>query len=320
MIKQFDNLSSWRKDEVTIESHETCTINFRDTMPNVFIIQNANAATLRVGISNLPRSNAYEFSVDKNTTEVVGRPIGTNNLYILNDSSVKVKILVFSIEKDFDPQILKNMSVSVESGNLETSSVISGFAEGVTLPVTSPAIVDAITAINDLIGTSNNNQQDILSSLANLKGVHMAALNQRIEALIQETTYNAKTNSILTKLDALIAGQTQDPTGTAYDATLTVGQKVFDLANKTTYWDLSTDGITMKKINFIRCIAGTVKVYLNKQNGDSTWESNMIELQAGDSINDFVGEVTNLVLQGTTADSKADILYQYVTNPTTAEV
>lgn len=320
MIKQFNDLSSWRKDEVTIEAHETCTINFRDTMPNVFIIQNANAATLKVGISNLPRSNAYEFSVEKNTTEVVGRPIGTNNLYILNDSSVKVKILVFSIEKEFDPQILKNMSVSIDAGTIETSSVISGFADGVTLPVTSPAIVDAITALNALIVTSNNNQQDILSSLANFKGVHMAALNQRVEANVKESTYTTKSNSILTKLDALIAGQTQDPTGTAYDATLSVGQKVFDLASKTTYWDLSTDGITMKKINFIRCIAGTVKVYLNKQDGDSTWESNMIELQAGDSINDFVGEVTNLVLQGTTADAKADILYQYLTDPAATEV
>lgn len=311
MIKQFNNLSSWRKDEVTIEQHETFTINFRDTMPNVFIIQNANAANLRVGISNLPRSNSYEFSIDKNTTEVVGRPIGTNNIYILNDSSVKVKVLVFSIEKEFDPQILKNMTVSIEGATIESSSIIGGFAEGVTLPVTAPSILDELTVMAALMTANNNTSEDILSSLANFKGVHMAELNQRVEALVKETTYTTKSNSILTKLDALIAGQTQDPTGTAYDATLSTGQKVLDLANKTTYWDLTTDNITIKKINFIRCISGIVKVYINKIDGDSTWESNMIELQAGDSINDFVGEVTNLVLQGTTSDAKADILYQY---------
>lgn len=316
MIKQFDNLSSWRKDEITIEPHETATVNFRDTMPNVFIIQNANAAILRVGISNLPRSNAYEFSIDKNTTEVVGRPIGTNNLYVLNDSSINVKILVFSIEKDFDPQILKNMSVSIDAGTIESSSVISGFAEGVTLPVTAPTLLDALTTVQNLISDNNTGTQDILSSLTNFKGVHMAALNQCIKETLQETTFNSKIATLLTKLDALIAGQSQDPTGTAYDATLSVGQKVFDLASKTTYWDLTTDSMTIKKINFIRCISGTVKVYINKQENDSTWESNMIELQAGDSINDFVGEVTNLVLQGTTADAKADILYQYLTDAT----
>lgn len=316
MIQQFNNLSSWRKDEVTIDPHEIYTVNFRDTHPNVFIIQNANAATLRVGISNLPRSNSYEFSIDKNTTEVVGRPIGTNNLYILNDSSINVKILVFSIEKDFDPQILKNMSVSIDAGTIETSGVISGFAEGVTLPVTSPTILDELITVENLIFNNNTGTQDILSSLTNFKEVHMAALNQCIKETLQETTFNSKIATLLTKLDALIAGQSQDPTGTAYDATLSVGQKVFDLASKTTYWDLTADSMTIKKINFIRCISGTVKVYINKQENDSTWESNMIELQAGDSINDFVGEVTNLVLQGTTADAKADILYQYLTDAT----
>ena len=160
MIKQFDNLSSWRKDEITIEPHETATVNFRDTMPNVFIIQNANAAMLRVGISNLPRSNSYEFSVDKNTTEVVGRPIGTNNLYVLNDSSINVKILVFSIEKEFDPQILKNMSVSIDAGTIETSSVISGFADGVSLPVTAPTLLDALTVVQNLISENRPYAKD----------------------------------------------------------------------------------------------------------------------------------------------------------------
>ena len=322
MISQFKNLSSWRKDEITLEAYETYTLNFRDTMPNVFIIQNANNSILRIGISNLPRVDSYEFSIDKNTTEVVGRPIGTNNLYIYNSAGVKVKILVFSIEKEFDPQILKNMSVSVDAGTIETSSIISGFAEGVTLPITAPEILDAITSINSLITTGNGkddemiaNQEEILSSLVNLKGVHLASIVQAINNLVPETTYNTKTNSMLTKLDALIAGQVSDPSGTVYDATLTTGQKVFNLASNTTNWNLTSENITIKKINFIRCIAGTVKVYINKLESDTTWESNMIELQAGDSINDFVGEVTNLVLQGTTADAKADILYQYLTNP-----
>ena len=267
MISQFKNLSSWRKDEITLEAYETYTLNFRDTMPNVFIIQNANNSILRIGISNLPRVDSYEFSIDKNTTEVVGRPIGTNNLYIYNSAGVKVKILVFSIEKEFDPQILKNMSVSVDAGTIETSSIISGFAEGVTLPITAPEILDAITSINSLITTGNGkddemiaNQEEILSSLVNLKGVHLASIVQAINNLVPETTYNTKTNSMLTKLDALIAGQVSDPSGTAYDATLTTGQKVFNLASNTTNWNLTSENITIKKINFIRFISISLKV------------------------------------------------------------
>lgn len=181
MIKQFNDLSSWRKHDITIEPHELHTLNFKDTRPNIFVIVNSNESQLKIGISNLPRTDSYEFKVEYNTTETVGRPIGTNNLYILNDSSSKASIIVFSIEKEFDPQILKNLNVALNTESLETSSIISGFSEGITVPV-DPAL--------------KTNQEEILASLANMKSVHISNL---------QTSVTDKLTTVLTKLDSLIA-------------------------------------------------------------------------------------------------------------------
>lgn len=135
MLRQFPEISSWRKNDITIKPHEVYTLNFRDTLPNIFVINNPNLANLKIGISAIPRPDSYEFRVEYNTTETIGRPIGTNNLYILNDSSVAVKIVVFSDKQNFDPAILKNMNVSLEGYVIESATEISGFKEGLKLPV-----------------------------------------------------------------------------------------------------------------------------------------------------------------------------------------
>ena len=136
-ISQFTNISSWRKNDITIAPHEVFTLNFNqtNTNPNIFVINNPNQATLKIGISSIPREDSYEFKVEYNTNETMGRPIGSKNIYILNDSSITVKVTVFSIEKEFDPAILKNMNISLEGYTIESSSEISGFKEGIVLPI-----------------------------------------------------------------------------------------------------------------------------------------------------------------------------------------
>lgn len=213
MIKQFNNLSSWRKEEITIEPHELYTLNYRDTMPNIFVIVNPNECNLKVGITNLPRVDSYEFKVDYNSTETVGRPIGTHNLYILNDSSAKAKIIVFSIEKEFDPQILKNMNVSMEGYTLETAAVIQGFADGVSLPA----------------------DPELLDSIANLKSVHLSNIHNALDGLVKENTFTGKTNSILEKMDTLISGQGSGGGGTG--GTVNAGRKITTIT-----WDGDTTG------------------------------------------------------------------------------
>lgn len=135
MLTQFKNLSSWREDNITIKARETYTLDFLDTNPNMFVVINPNLAILKVSIGSLPLANHYEFKVDYNTTETLGRPTGTTKLYILNDSDLTINVKVFSIHDDFNLQILKNMNVNLEDYTIETSTEVAGVKDGVELPV-----------------------------------------------------------------------------------------------------------------------------------------------------------------------------------------
>lgn len=133
-VEQFHNLSSWREDNLTIDPHEVGVLDLLDTAPNMFVIVNPNKALLKCAISTIPTAGNYEFKVEYNCSEVFGRPTATRKLYILNDSEVKASIKIFSVNKEFDPTVLKNMNVNLKDYEIQTDTQIRGFAEGVSLP------------------------------------------------------------------------------------------------------------------------------------------------------------------------------------------
>lgn len=132
MLTQF-NSSTWREDNISIESGEVFDLNFIDTKPNMFYIQNSNNDTLRISISNVPTKDHYEFSVHPNSSEPIGRPTGTGHLYILNTGNLKAKVKVYSIADRFDMNILKNFVVNLAGVTVEAQEKVS-FADGVSLP------------------------------------------------------------------------------------------------------------------------------------------------------------------------------------------
>lgn len=133
-VEQFHNLSSWREDNLTIDPHEVGVLDLLDTAPNMFVVVNPNKALLKCAISTIPTGDNYEFKVEYNCSEVFGRPTATRKLYILNDSEVKASIKIFSVNKEFDPTVLKNMNVNLKDYEIQTDTQIRGFAEGVSLP------------------------------------------------------------------------------------------------------------------------------------------------------------------------------------------
>lgn len=173
-IEQFKNSSSWRKYDISINPHEVYHLNFNDTNPNIFVVNNPNLATLKLGVTSIPREENYEFRVEYNTTETLGRPIGTRVLYILNDSVIPVKLHIFSIEKEFDPVILKNMNVSLEGQVLESFTTLNGVKAGVTLPVT---IDNNYRILLEEILESNNGNIDELKNVIKAIKENQAVIN-----------------------------------------------------------------------------------------------------------------------------------------------
>lgn len=160
-VEQFHNLSSWREDNISIDPHEVGVLDLLDTAPNMFVIVNPNKALLKCAISTIPTVSNYEFKVEYNCSEVFGRPTATRKLYILNDSEVKASIKIFSVNKEFDPTVLKNMNVNLKDYEIQTDTQIRGFAEGVSLPSGKNMI--GYVSLSDSDKNLLNNLPNILS-------------------------------------------------------------------------------------------------------------------------------------------------------------
>ncbi len=153
-LTQFGGSTNWEKYDVTIKPHEMFTLDFVTSKPNVFVITNSNSELIKVGINNIPTENSYEFKVEPNSTETLGRPVGTNKLYLLNNGGTEIKVIVFAIDTDFDPEILKNVNVNVslEGGiNVAPEMNLTDIKPGLTLPVADSKVEELLTETNRLL-------------------------------------------------------------------------------------------------------------------------------------------------------------------------
>lgn len=152
-LTQFGNATNWEKYEVTIKAHEMYTLDFVTSKPNVFVVTNSNNEQIKVGINNIPTDDSYEFQVAPNSTETLGRPVGTTKLYLLNAGGTELKVIVFAIATDFDPEILKNVNVSVATGDLNISPemTINDIKAGLVIPVSNSEIPELLTETNRLL-------------------------------------------------------------------------------------------------------------------------------------------------------------------------
>lgn len=133
-LQQFGKTSSWREDNITVESGEVGVIDFIDTKPNMFIVQNANSVDLRVGIAKIPTTTNYEFAVEKNSVQTLGKPTSTSKLYILNIGQAHATVKVFSIYDEFDLNVLKEVKLDINGASVVTDGIVKGFRSDVELP------------------------------------------------------------------------------------------------------------------------------------------------------------------------------------------
>ena len=136
-FKMGQNQVSWRHQQVEISGHGLKTIHFMDTTPNLFMIQNPTSATLYIGITNIPTENSYEWKVSPNSSKTFGRPIATDELYILNKTNVYCTVNLFSVYDRFDLSLLADMTVSLDQSiaeEIKGDGIVKGFGAGVSLP------------------------------------------------------------------------------------------------------------------------------------------------------------------------------------------
>ena len=191
---------SWRYQQVTISGHAMKTINFMDTSPNMFMVQNPNSATIYVGITSAPTSSNYEWKISPNTSKTFGRPISTKELFLLNTSSVDITINLFSVLDKFDLSLLADMTVNIDdkiASEIKGDGIINGFGNGVSLPsgtnhLGSVSIDNEMTmSLDDQTKTAIANTDSLVAKLLDDNEIggytNLFSLAKHINALMGDT-------------------------------------------------------------------------------------------------------------------------------------
>lgn len=164
-LKQFNNLSSWREDDMQIKGGEVGTLFFHDTKPNMFLIQNPNDTFLKISISKIPTAHNYEFLVQPNSTDTLGKPTGTAYLYILNTGTLDISVKIFSIFEKFDMNILKNVTIQADGATFVSDGLVKGFESGVQLP-SGTNTIGRVNIASESIGFLNEHLQSIENKIS----------------------------------------------------------------------------------------------------------------------------------------------------------
>ena len=159
----FRDFSSWREQTVKIKQGLN-EIDFIDTKPNMFIIQNDSSYSLKVSLSRASNDENYEFEIPKTTTKPIGRPLPVGKIYIWLDANMEFSIKIYSIQDTFDIEILNSPLISLDGAEVKTDGLVKGFGKGVSLPTGNNNIgkVD-IESISDSVKTffNENHLEDI---------------------------------------------------------------------------------------------------------------------------------------------------------------
>ncbi|RJO94687.1 hypothetical protein D3D03_16350 [Exiguobacterium sp. RIT452] len=120
-------LSTYREQQVTILPGQTFTVQFSDTMPNHYYINNLSTSDVYLGITMLPNTERYDLYIGPSEQKITGRDKGTQQIYLYNDSPNPAAIMLTTFTKAFDPTILISASAQAGTASRPSSNVITGF-------------------------------------------------------------------------------------------------------------------------------------------------------------------------------------------------
>lgn len=134
-MQSYKNISTWNEKNIDIEPGEIYTVDYVNIeAPNMFAIINPDNAELKISISKIPTPYKYEFIIHGSSHDIFGRPTRTRQFYILNDSSIKAHVKIFSTYDKFNIEMLKAQFLSVDSLKTVFDGIVRGFQSDVMLP------------------------------------------------------------------------------------------------------------------------------------------------------------------------------------------
>ena len=116
------------KNYATVPAFSITTIDYLDTKPNYFRVQNRGTTEIYCSTNNMPTTKHYDFAVAGKKMKMFAEPYNRTRLYIFNPSGSDVEVAVLSFQAEFEPLTLALSEIEIEvPSSIETSSVINSF-------------------------------------------------------------------------------------------------------------------------------------------------------------------------------------------------
>ena len=116
------------KNYATVPAFSITTIDYLDTKPNYFRVQNRGATEIYCSTNNMPTTKHYDFAVAGKKMKMFAEPYNRTRLYIFNPSGSDVEVAVLSFQAEFEPLTLALSEIEVEMPKeFETSMAITSF-------------------------------------------------------------------------------------------------------------------------------------------------------------------------------------------------
>lgn len=167
-------LSSWRKHLIDIRPHECKTYNFFDTKPNMIFVQNPSDKPLLVSLDNMPTLENYDWRIKGNFGRCIGRPYGTQQIYLINTSDNEITVPMWSINDEFQFSILQdftieNLTIDEEAlKNLTYDGIIKGFESALPSGNNTIGKVDLTGNANQLLSSIGTTNSQLVAQLNNI--------------------------------------------------------------------------------------------------------------------------------------------------------
>lgn len=308
-MTQISKASTWRRDVIEIKAGSHYEYDFLDTKPNTFYLQNRGKSEIYVGITEIPAVNDYEFKIEPLSADVFGRPIGTNKLYLYNDSINDIVVTLYSYAGVFDINVLKQLAVTVAgggsgSGGTSFDGVITGFKTGVSLPSGSNLL--GRVSIQNPTEVGNWTNSDVVSAIQFLQ--NMSANSNDIETKLEDIRVMfdaleiAWTGSRITQLLETIE-----------NVSVTTGEQVAGKLFTKVIVPTTDENIVpdetytyFDRITYLRANGGDFTFHLVPDEGMTTEQVTALPeltLNDGESLNDFVGRCYGIYVIPTAGSS-----------------
>ena len=188
--------TGYSKKVVSVPAGSVTSVDYLDTKPNYFRVQNQGTSAVYCSTANMPTTKIYDFMVSGGGLKAYAEPTNRTRLFIYNPNNTPVDCVVVSFAADFEPLAMVMSELEIEiPKNVEMNGFITGF--GTALPTGNNKIgkVD-LASFPDLQYNGKTysfwqtflNTCEFTKKLANLAVVHGLCVSGNSNKTITATT------------------------------------------------------------------------------------------------------------------------------------